>query len=283
MDVQGAEVRHLPMYGAGELTFPVRAFGRDEVLDRETAWAEHSHPTHELVWHDIGSGMVRTGQRLWTIAGRVALWIPAGVPHSGRAHAGARQRAVHFTVDTPALADSPVTVKLTPLLALLIDRLMTDELSGGSYRLTERMILDVISPSVHQLVLEVPTSPLVGPIVDRMRSDPRDQTTLSVWASRLGVSTKTVTRTFESETGLGFSRWTAMARATHAVAMLGAGLDIAEVAEGVGYRSTSAFITAFRRTTGMTPGQFRGHAEGLALTVTGAAPVPMSESRNGMS
>lgn len=270
----GEDVRRLPMYSAGEMEFGVQSFGWDEVFDRDTVWPEHSHPTHELVWHDDGSGIVSTGQRLWTIAGAVALWIPAGLSHAGRSPAGARQRTLHFTVDTPALADGPVAVSLSPLLRLLVDRLMSGTLSEKSYRLTERMILDVIAPSPHELVLEMPTSPLVRPIVDRMRTEPGDQTTLSVWASRLGVSTKTVTRTFESETGLGFSRWSAMARATHAVRMLGAGLDIGDVAGRVGYRSASAFITAFRRTTGMTPGQFR---------TDGDTDRDLSEPRNVLS
>ncbi|MDN6323932.1 MAG: AraC family transcriptional regulator, partial [Corynebacterium sp.] len=68
------ENRSLPVYRAGELSFGVRAFGRDEVLDRDTTWGEHAHPTHELLWHDSGSGVVRVGDRLWTVAGAVAAY-----------------------------------------------------------------------------------------------------------------------------------------------------------------------------------------------------------------
>lgn len=254
------ENRSLPVYRAGELSFGVRAFGRDEVLDRDTTWGEHAHPTHELLWHDSGSGVVRVGDRLWTVAGAVALWIPAGLVHSGRAFAGSRQRTVHFTVDTPSLGSGPVAVELTPLLGLLIDRLGTGGIGEESRELTERMILDVLRPSVHELVLAVPRAGLISPIVETVCDDPADQTTLTAWASRIGVSSRTVTRTFEAETGLGFSRWVAMARVKHAVALLGVGHEVSEVAERVGYRSASAFITAFRRATGVTPGQFRAPA-----------------------
>ncbi|MGO3361292.1 MAG: helix-turn-helix domain-containing protein [Corynebacterium sp.] len=250
--------RRLPLYEAGELTFPVLAFGRDEVLERDTAWGEHSHPTHELLWNEVGSGMARVGQRIWTVAGGVGLWIPAGTRHSGYAPAGSRQRAVHFSLDAPALGEEPVAVEFTPLLGHLVDRLISADLPEESYLLTERMIFDVMGPSVRELVLDVPESELLRPIVDKVRSDPADQTTLTQWACRLGVSTKTVTRTFEGETGLGFSKWVATAKVKHAVALLGFDLEISDVAEQVGYRSVSAFITAFRRVTGMTPGQFRG-------------------------
>lgn len=255
--------RQLPMYEAGALRFPVLAFGSDEVLQVNTEWDEHSHPTHELLWNEVGCGFAQVGSRLWTVAGRVGLWIPAGTPHSGQAPAGARLRTVQFSVDAPALASDPVSVELDPLLGMLIDRLIADPLPEESYQLTEKMILDVMRPSSRELVLDLPQSFLVQPIVDTVHHDPADQTTLAAWADRLGVSTKTVTRTFESETGLGFSRWIATAKVKHAVALLTADIEISEVAERVGYRSVSAFITAFRRITGMTPGQFRGMSDSL--------------------
>jgi AraC-like DNA-binding protein len=40
--------------------------------------------------------------------------------------------------------------------------------------------------------------------------------------------------------------------------MLGGGMPVDEVAVRVGYSSASAFGAAFRRTTGLTPGHFRG-------------------------
>jgi AraC-like DNA-binding protein len=255
--VNTEDTRRLPMYGAGELTFPVLAFGNDEFFERDTHWEAHSHPTHELLWNETGAGTAFIGRRTWTVTGRVALWIPAGMPHTGRTPAGSRQRAVHFSSETPALAPGPVAVELSPLLRLLLVRLIDEDLCDTSHRLTEQMVLDVITPSTRELVLQMPTSPLIMPIVEVIRQNPADQTTLSAWARRLGVSTRTVTRTFEAETGLGFSRWVATARAQYAVALLGHDLSVAEVAQCVGYCSASSFTTAFRRITGMTPGQFR--------------------------
>ena len=270
------------MYEAGAVPLPVLAFGRDELLQYDTYWGVHSHPTHELLWNEVGSGVAQVGSRLWTVAGGVGLWIPAGTPHSGSAPAGSRQRVVHFSVEAPALASEPVSVELTPLLGLLVDRLITAELSEESRQLTERMILDVMRPSSRELVLDIPASSLVRPIVDTLRDNPADQTTLAVWARRLCVSTKTVTRTFEAETGLGFSRWVVTAKVKQAVKLLGADMEIAEVAEKVGYRSVSAFITAFRRVAGLTPGQFRGMSDGTAgagqfVEVTDGVPDELTD------
>lgn len=50
------------------------------------------------------------------------------------------------------------------------------------------------------------------------------------------------------------TRWLATARAQHAVVMLARGDGIDEVAARVGFRSASAFGTAFHRVTGRAHG-----------------------------
>ncbi|WP_316043254.1 AraC family transcriptional regulator [Actinomadura sp. CNU-125] len=148
-------------------------------------------------------------------------------------------------------------MEITPLLRLLLERLAVPDLPAGSRAVTEAMVLDVLAPSPHELLLKMPTSDLLRPIADAVRDDPGDRRTLAHWASRLGVSARTITRAFNAETGTSFARWVAAVRAQHAVTLLTRGGDIDAVAEEVGYRSVSAFGAAFRRTTGLTPGAFR--------------------------
>ncbi|MGW3342121.1 helix-turn-helix transcriptional regulator [Nonomuraea rubra] len=71
------------------------------------------------------------------------------------------------------------------------------------------------------------------------------------------MSARTISRAFNAETGTSFARWVAAVRAQHAVGLLTRGWKVDVVAEEVGYRSASAFGSAFRRTTGLTPGAFR--------------------------
>jgi AraC-like DNA-binding protein len=158
-------------------------------------------------------------------------------------------------VSPPSAA--PVGVLITPLLRLLLERLADDALPPPSRALTEAMVLDVLSPSARELLVQMPVSDLLRPIADAVRGDPGDRRTLDDWASRLGVSARTITRAFNAETGTSFARWVAAVRAQHAVALLSRGWDVDAVADEVGYRSASAFGVAFRRTTGLTPGAFR--------------------------
>jgi AraC-like DNA-binding protein len=155
------------------------------------------------------------------------------------------------------ISSTPVAVEITPLLRLLLERLAETGLSSRSREVTEAMVLDVLTPSSRELLVQMPVSDLLRPIADVVRRDPGDQRTLAGWASQLGVSARTITRAFKAETGTSVARWVAAVRAQHAVELLGRGLEIDVVAERVGYRSASAFGVAFRRTTGMTPGAFR--------------------------
>ena len=257
---EAVDKRMLPVYEAGAIDVPFVIAGNFEVMARNTFWEEHSHPTHELLWTERGASTATIGSRIWAITPSVGLWVPAGVRHSGWTPEGITLRAAQFSFRAaPSISAEPVAVEMSTLLLLLLDRLTVDGLDPSSRTATEAMVLDVLTPARHEVSLRVPTAALLSPIVAAIRADPSDSTTLAQWAVRLGVSTRTITRVFHAETGVGFSRWIATARAQHAIELLARGEAIDEVAYCVGYRSASAFGTAFRRVTGMSPGRFRAH------------------------
>ncbi|MEE1942051.1 AraC family transcriptional regulator [Streptomyces sp. TRM 70361] len=250
--------RDLPALAAGEVDVPFVIQGYEEVVAADTAWNEHSHPWHELLWNEYGTSTAVVGSQVWCITPTLGLWMPAGQLHSASAAAGTSYRAHFFRHGTvSALPDAPVAVEITPLLRLLLERLEEADLPPRSRAVTETMVLDVLRPSSRALLVQLPTSALLRPIVDAVRTDPADQRTLAGWASALGCSARTLTRAFRAETGTSFVRWVATVRAQHAVRLLSRGFEVDVVADAVGYRSASAFGAAFRRTTGMTPGRFR--------------------------
>lgn len=252
------DTRSLPTYEAGAIEVPFVIAGKYETVSRDTFWEEHSHPTHELLWSEQGAASATVGPRVWTITPTIGLWIPAGVRHSGWTPAGTWLRAAQFSIrSVPSISAGPVAVDCSPLLRLLLDRLTAGDLDVDSRSTTEEMVLDVLAPATHELLLRVPESGLVAPIVAAVQADPSDATQLGEWAMRLGVSARTITRVFLAETGLGFAKWVAAARVQYAITLLAAGDDIDGIAYTVGYRSASAFGTAFRRVTGMSPGRFR--------------------------
>lgn len=261
MDIKGQDVRSLPSLAAGSGEVPFAVGAMEELVELGTVWLAHSHPTHELLWNVTGTCTVAVGDESHIITPQLGLWIPAGALHSGFTPEGTRYGAVQFNIEVaPRLADAAVAVEMDPLLRLLLRRLNDDCLREHSRRLTESMILDVLVPADSSLRVKTPSSPLLQPVVDALRSNPGNRLSLEQWAARLGVSTKTITRAFRAETGLGFSRWRSVVRAQQAVVMLAAGADTEEVAYRTGYHSASSFGAAFRRTTGHAPGRYRDPA-----------------------
>lgn len=86
--------------------------------------------------------------------------------------------------------------------------------------------------------------------------DPGDRTELAEWAGRLHISVKTLQRDFEREFGMPYSQWRARFRLAAARVLLET-RPVGEVAHRVGYASTSAFIAAFSKEFGCTPGRAR--------------------------
>lgn len=250
--------RRLPVLAADAVEVPFVIAGMGERVARRTRWVEHSHPTHELLWNEHGASTAMIGARAWTITPTHGLWIPAGVLHTGAAAAGTWYRAAQFSPrSVRAIADVPVTVEITPLLRLLLERLEDAELPAASRAVTEAMVLDVLAPAPTELLLTVPRNPVLGGLVDAVLQHPGDRRALADWAAELGVHPRTVTRALRAETGLGFAQWVATVRAHQAMALLAVGTEVEDVAATTGYGSVSAFGAAFRRVTGRTPGSFR--------------------------
>ena len=84
--------------------------------------------------------------------------------------------------------------------------------------------------------------------------DPADRTELREWAARLHVSLKTLQRDFLREYGTSYRRWRTELRLRASRALLETE-PVAEVARRVGYATSSAFIAAFAREYGYTPGR----------------------------
>jgi len=82
--------------------------------------------------------------------------------------------------------------------------------------------------------------------------DPGDPSSLEQWATRMHISAKTLQRDFIATFGVPFSQWRTTTRLELARDLV-RHEPVAAVSARVGYRSTSAFIAAFRRRFGHTP------------------------------
>lgn len=244
---------------------PAEAVGRDRTVQvywwsvvEATSWEPHHHPEHELLAAVDGSVHVMAHGRAWAVPLGTGLFLPAGVEHVVSTAGPARFICAYFrAARSPLSWASPTAVGVDLLLRELLRYLDEDSASDGQRDHAERLVVGLIRPtSEGRLHIALPTDPRARHIADRIVATPSDSRTLDEWADVVGASVRTLARVFAAETGMSFTTWRRQARVQASYGLLAAGHPVNAVSRRVGYRTPSAFISAFQRTTGATPGAY---------------------------
>jgi AraC-like DNA-binding protein len=92
--------------------------------------------------------------------------------------------------------------------------------------------------------------------VDTLTNTPADRTSLPQWADRVAMSERSLSRLIERETGLSFGRWRQQIHILIALRELSSGAMVHQVSATLGYDSTTAFITMFKKALGKSPAKY---------------------------
>lgn len=221
-------------------------------------FAPHSHPQHQLAWARRGVIGVTVGDAYWVLPPTRALWLPAGVVHRTGATREAVLRSLYFTPDSCDQDwKEPTPVAVDGLLAHLIDHLSHEDLPDAARLRAEAVVLDLLRPlPTTPIDVPDPTDDRVRAVADALLAAPADPRSLEAHARAVGVSRRTLTRLFVQDTGMNFDRWRTHVRLRAALPLLAEGQPVSRVAHAVGYATPSAFLAAFRRTVGTSPGRY---------------------------
>ncbi|MCF6522235.1 helix-turn-helix transcriptional regulator [Streptomyces sp. JJ36] len=218
----------------------------------------HRHPQHQLAWARRGVLSVAVGDAYWVLPGTRALWLPAGVVHRTGATRDAVLCSLYFEPDScPQDWTEPTPVGVDGLLAHLIAHLSREDLQDDARLRAEAVVLDLLRPLPATPVdVPYPADSRVRVVADALLDDPADPRSLAAHARAAGVSRRTLTRLFVQDTGMNFDRWRTHVRLRAALPLLAEGRPVSRVAHAVGYATPSAFLAAFRRTVGTSPGRY---------------------------
>ncbi len=235
-------------------------------MPRGSVFDWHAHDDHQLAWAPNGVLMVRTDATAWVLPPTRALWIPAGVRHETLSTSSATMQAVYVRPHLcPIVWTGCTPVSAHPLLAELIGYLAEEGLEAGARARGEAVLIDLLHPVAMATVdVPMPHEARAQEVAEALRAAPDDNRTLEAWGRDIGASERTLARSFLAETGLPFGRWRARLRLSVALVDLAAGAPVSRVARTVGYESTSAFVAAFRRETGVTPAIYFSPTSGKA-------------------
>jgi AraC-like DNA-binding protein len=151
----------------------------------------------------------------------------------------------------------PTPVAAGPLLVELIGYLDRPALGPDRRTRAEAVLTDLLEPvPLATIEVRLPADERAREVAQALGGNPADKRTLGQWGREVGASERTLARAFQAGTGIPFGRWRTLVRLQAALPALAGGQPVSNVARHVGYESTSAFVAAFRKETGLTPGAY---------------------------
>lgn len=235
---------------------------RTSTADQHGPIAAHTHDWHQLIYVRSGLMSVQTAVGSWIAPPTWAVWVPAGVEHAIRFVGESALRTCYLC---PAYGSSLPTVcralVVSPLLRELVVRATEiglldsrDPVEASLARLIAHELgLAWVSPSMPPFTLPEPTGPATGAaarlIVDGVAGTARV-------ARAVGMSPRTLERRFQAETGMTLGRWRQHRLLICGLEHIAAGGSVGDAAVASGYASPSAYVAAFRKAFGATPGRY---------------------------
>lgn len=239
---------------------PVTAMAKE--FDDGATSGMHHHPRAQLLYCVSGVMEVLADRAVWLVPPQRAVWIPPDLHHEMRCRGHVSLRTVYVKPDAVPVSfpGAPAIVRVSPLLRELILRAVAmpnlyDE-NGHDGKIVDLILNEFFWEQESLLTMQQPTDRRLQRIYKHLLKAPDDVLTLENWATRLGVSSRTLARLVQTETGTSFTLWRQQIRLLTALPRLALGEPVIDVAMAVGYDTPSAFAAMFRRFTGTTPARY---------------------------
>lgn len=229
------------------------------VVEDEQRIPFHQHRKGQLILALHGAITCEVENAMWMVPPQFAVWIPGLLPHSNKATPSARLCFLFIEPGAVSMPDRCCTLKISPLVRELI--LTLAERSPAEQEPATRRLVQVLFDELprqpqEQLQLPVSTHPKIRLMSDTMAESPAAWQTLHQWARHFAMSERNLARLVVSETGLSFRRWRHQLQLIVALQGLISGQSVQQVAQNLGYDSTTAFITMFKKGLGQTPARY---------------------------
>jgi AraC-like DNA-binding protein len=244
---------------ADEAYWVVRTSGAD--LKGATVLGSHTHDWHQLIYVSAGLMRVATEVGSWVAPATWAIWVPAGIRHEIRFVVDSAFRTAYFLPDW--IDDYPAgctVVYVSALLRELILRAVTigqlDRRRPLETAVASLIVSELQVSAARSLSLKQPTGAMMCRAATLIANGDPQAATLASLARAVGTGTRTLERQFFAETGMTPGRWRQHQAMLAGLELLASGAAVKSVAERAGYKTASAFIAAFRKIFGTTPGNY---------------------------
>lgn len=242
--------------------------------------ALHTHPTG-MIGMRIEGGCygLELADGFVAVASRCAVWVPPGCPHNVVQAMDTKSLSLHIAPEVARkMPGEPLRCFLNPMTAEMLKHFAavygTTDKGIHAKRLASIIIEEVLAaPRLPRGFAPVSHDGRLIALFQRLGYPAFRCLTAEGQAAAMGVSAKTLGRLTLAETGLTYGEWRQHCVMLYALDDLAAGFSVEATAGSAGVKTTSAFIRAFAKRFGMTPGEYVKTHQLIVPTVT----VPDSE------
>jgi AraC-like DNA-binding protein len=221
----------------------------------------HSHMRGQITYPDHGLAKVECENHLWLVPPLQAIWIPPMKEHK---ISFPKSVAVYLLFIDPSvcsrLKSECCILSVNNLLRELIKKAsaFTNNYSHDSsaYRLNNVILDEFETLTPNPLSLPFANDERVCRVIKDIMKNPGCRKKIDYYASIACTSIRNVNRLFIRETGMTFCNWRKQHKILWAIEKLYEGIPVTNVAIELGYKSVSAFIEIFKKTTGKTPSNY---------------------------
>lgn len=222
----------------------------------------HQHRRGQLLYAARGVLAVSTPEGAWVAPPERAVWIPGGTPHSVRMVGAVSTRSVLIEAGA---CDSlgrvcrvlGVSALLRSLLVAAAEMPLEYDLAGRDRMVADLLLAELERAPVIPIAVPFPTTLALARRCHAFLERPSPRDTIAAWSTELGVGRRSFTRGFRRETGMSFAEWRQQACLLIALPRLAAGEAVTSIALDLGYESSAAFATMFKRRLGIPPSHYQ--------------------------
>ncbi len=241
------------------LTRPVAPLSNE--FKAMTQITSHNHPWSQLAYSCSGIMHIETDSGIFVIPPEQALWIPPNMRHQHFCKNKVSYRSLHIDAKFSELLGNKVrTLMVDPLLKSLILEISSwpkdYEETAQKHRLILVLLDRLFMAQSNELFMPTAHDKRLFPIIETLNEQPNNKDTLEQWAPKVGASSRTLNRLFNQNFGMGFSRWKQKLRILKSLELLDSKTPLADIAFELGYESTSAFSTSFKKQMNCSPKKY---------------------------
>ncbi len=227
--------------------------------NHQVSW--HRHTQTQLLYASSGVIRLRTEQGCWVTPPLRAIWIPANTYHQLEIVKFARVKSLLVDEKEPLqLAFKKCQViTMSPLLKEIFLHLHSKQWPVNLHenqRLLEVFFDQMKTMTVEPLLYPETKHPKISNIIQSFMETPAQNESIELWAAKLHMSVRTLSRLFGSEMNMGYRQCRLQIRLIKAIEMLAQNKPVVTATYELGFSNESSFIKQFKAAFGVTPKQY---------------------------